>query len=182
MHCEPLAKHRPQMGCCLLHLTLEAAHASQEARSFGRRSLSEDFGAEVGDLIVGDDVGGVDVLLSSTIGICHSLVCAVYDMVSCVEGCRSRCPIVVAIVLICDGYEQVRSAIVIYQQLPPATKTKHSAQDQFGIVHAICIATTPSVVCRMSQPSRRQAILLDSRSSRVAVCIHKAAIVKSPHR
>lgn len=101
MHCEPLAKHRPQMGCCLLHLTLEAAHASQEARSFGRRSLSDEvFGAEVGDLTVGVDVGGVDVLLSSTIGICHSLVCDVYDMVSCVEGCQSRYLVVVATLLI----------------------------------------------------------------------------------
>lgn len=82
MHCEPFAKHRPQMGCCLLHLTLEAAHASQEARSFGRRSLSDEvFGAEVGALTVGDDVGDVVVLLSSTIGSCHSLGCGVYDMV-----------------------------------------------------------------------------------------------------
>lgn len=76
MHCEPLAKHRPQMGCSLLHLTLDAAHASHEARSLGRRSLS-DFGAEVGDLTVGDEVGGEEV------GACHWLVCDVNeDMVA----------------------------------------------------------------------------------------------------
>jgi hypothetical protein len=62
-------------------LTFEAAQASQEARSLGLRSLSEDFGAEVGDLIEGADVIGEDVLLSSTIGACHCAVCDVYDIV-----------------------------------------------------------------------------------------------------
>jgi hypothetical protein len=80
MHCEPLAKHLAQIGCSLLHLTFEAAQASQEARSLGLRSLSdEDFGAgaEVGDLIEGADVIGVEELLSSTIGACHCAVCDV---------------------------------------------------------------------------------------------------------
>ena len=40
MHWEPLAEHRWQVGCSLLHLTLEAAQASHEARSFGLRSRS----------------------------------------------------------------------------------------------------------------------------------------------
>jgi uncharacterized protein YunC (DUF1805 family) len=77
MHCEPFAEHRPQMGCSLLHLTLEAAQASHEARSFGLRSLSEDLGAEVGDLMIEADKVGVEVGLPSTIGDCH---CAVCDM------------------------------------------------------------------------------------------------------
>jgi hypothetical protein len=82
MHCEPLAKHRPQMGCSLLHLTLEAAQASHEARSLGLRSLSdEDLGAEVGDLVVAVDMDGVEVGLWSTNGDCHCVVCDVYDMI-----------------------------------------------------------------------------------------------------
>jgi hypothetical protein len=43
-------------------LTLEAAQASQEARSLGRRSLSaldEDVGAEVGDGMGGVEMGVV---------------------------------------------------------------------------------------------------------------------------
>jgi hypothetical protein len=84
MHCEPFAEHRPQMGCSLLHLTLEAAQASHEARSFGLRSLSEDLGAEVddlgaevGDLMIEVDKVGVEVGLPSTIGDCHCAVCNV---------------------------------------------------------------------------------------------------------
>jgi hypothetical protein len=78
MHCEPLAKHRPQMGCSLLHLTLEAAQASHEARSFGLRSLfNEDLGAEVGDLITEIRKDGVEVGLPSTTGDCHCAVCGV---------------------------------------------------------------------------------------------------------
>jgi hypothetical protein len=49
------------MGWALLHLTFEAAQASQEARSFGLRSLSDlDLGAEVGTEAgpeVGPEVG-----------------------------------------------------------------------------------------------------------------------------
>ena len=85
MHCEPLAEHRAQMGCSLLHLTFEAAHASHEARSLGLRSLSADFGAEVGDLIEGADVAGVDLLLSSTIDACHCAVCEENDMLTALE-------------------------------------------------------------------------------------------------
>jgi hypothetical protein len=70
MHCEPLAEHRWQIGWSLLHLTLEAAQASHEARSLGRRSrsaLEEDVGAEVGNRI-----GGVDMGLSNLAGDdCH---------------------------------------------------------------------------------------------------------------
>jgi hypothetical protein len=52
-------------------LTLEAAQASQEARSLGRRSLSaldEDVGAEVGD-----GMGGVEMgVVSTRVGAgCH---------------------------------------------------------------------------------------------------------------
>ena len=56
MHCEPLALQRVQMGCSLLHLTLEAAQASQEARSFGLRSA-----ADLGVVVAGRgvDVGGM---------------------------------------------------------------------------------------------------------------------------
>ena len=64
MHCEPVAEQRWQIGCSLLHLTLEAAQASHEARSLGRRSLSaldEDVGAEVGD-----GMGGVAMVVVST--------------------------------------------------------------------------------------------------------------------
>jgi hypothetical protein len=62
MHCEPLAEQRAQIGCSLLHLTLEAAQASHEARSLGLRSLSdEDLGAEVGDVTVGVVMVGVDI-------------------------------------------------------------------------------------------------------------------------
>jgi hypothetical protein len=62
MHCEPLAEHRAQIGCSLLHLTLEAAQASHEARSLGLRSLSdEDLGAEVGDVTVDVVMVGVDI-------------------------------------------------------------------------------------------------------------------------
>jgi len=64
MHCEPLAEQRAQMGCCLLHLTLEAAQASHEARSLGLRSccalvvsLVEDLGAEVGEGMGDVEVG-----------------------------------------------------------------------------------------------------------------------------
>jgi hypothetical protein len=75
MHCEPLAEQRAQIGCSLLHLTLEAAQASQEARSFGLRSLSEeDLGAEVGDVMDMGDMVGIDVGLSSTIDDCHCAV------------------------------------------------------------------------------------------------------------
>jgi hypothetical protein len=83
MHCEPLAKHRPQMGCSLLHLTLEAAQASHEARSLGLRSLSdEDLGAEVGDLVAVVDMEDVQAGLLSTNGDCHCVVCDVYDMIA----------------------------------------------------------------------------------------------------
>jgi hypothetical protein len=62
MHCEPLAEQRAQIGCSLLHLTLEAAQASHEARSLGLRSLSdEDLGAEVGDVTVDVVMVGVDI-------------------------------------------------------------------------------------------------------------------------
>ena len=42
------------MGCSLLHLTLEAAHISHEARSFSFRSLfaDDDLGTEVGEDMV----------------------------------------------------------------------------------------------------------------------------------
>lgn len=56
MHCEPLALQRAQMGCSLLHLTLEAAQASQEARSLGLRSAA-DLGVVVA--VRGVDVGGM---------------------------------------------------------------------------------------------------------------------------
>ena len=62
MHCEPLAEQRWQIGWSLLHLTLEAAQASHEARSLGRRSrsaLDEDVGAEVGDAMGGVEMGVV---------------------------------------------------------------------------------------------------------------------------
>lgn len=62
MHCEPFAEQRWQIGWSLLHLTLEAAQASHEARSLGRRSLSaldEDVGAEVGDAMGGVEMGVV---------------------------------------------------------------------------------------------------------------------------
>jgi hypothetical protein len=77
MHCEPLAEQRVQVGCSLLHLTLEAAQASHEARSLGLRSLSaDDLGAEVGDLMLSVDmVVGVDVGVSSWICDCHCAVC-----------------------------------------------------------------------------------------------------------
>ena len=48
------------MGWSLLHLTFEAAQASHEARSLGRRSRSafeEDVGADVGDRMTGVEVG-----------------------------------------------------------------------------------------------------------------------------
>jgi hypothetical protein len=66
------------MGCSLLHLTLEAAQASHEARSFGLRSLfNEDLGAEVGGLITEIRKDGVEVGLPSTTGDCHCAVCGV---------------------------------------------------------------------------------------------------------
>lgn len=76
MHCEPLALHRAQMGCSLLHLTLEAAQASHEARSFGLRSLA-DFGVVVAGR--GVEVGGMGWLGVS--GGCHSGVCCLNSMV-----------------------------------------------------------------------------------------------------
>jgi hypothetical protein len=72
MHCEPLAKQRAQMGCSLLHLTLDAAQASQEARNLGLRSLSDaDLGADVGDVRVGVVIVGVDAWLSTDMGDAH---------------------------------------------------------------------------------------------------------------
>jgi hypothetical protein len=67
-----LDKQRPQIGCSLLHLTLDAAQASQEARSFGLRSLSDvDLGADVGDVRVGVVMVGVDAWLSMLMGDAH---------------------------------------------------------------------------------------------------------------
>ena len=81
MHCEPLTEHLAHIGRSLLHLTFEAAQASQEARSLGLRSLSEvDLGAEVGDLMVGVVMAGVDVGLSRTIGECHCAGCVIEDI------------------------------------------------------------------------------------------------------
>jgi hypothetical protein len=80
MHCEPLVEHRPQIGCSLLHLTFEAAQASQEARSFGLRSLSDldlgaevgtEVGAEVGALSEVRGIGGLEIGCSSCIDGCH---------------------------------------------------------------------------------------------------------------
>ena len=86
MHCEPLVEQRAQIGCSLLHLTLEAAHASHEARSLGLFCLSkeDDFGAEVGEDMIGVDVGP-----SSTIGLCQCEVDGVKDIV--VNSSKSRC-------------------------------------------------------------------------------------------
>ena len=70
MHCEPLAEQRWQIGWSLLHFTLEAAQASHDARSLGRRSLSafvEEVGAEVGDRM-----GGVESGVSKVVAVgCH---------------------------------------------------------------------------------------------------------------
>jgi len=83
MHCEPFAEHLWQFGWSLLHLTFEAAHASHEARSFGRRSLStfEDLGAEVGE-----GTADVEIGASSTVGAgCHCCgVCGMKDIVAIV--------------------------------------------------------------------------------------------------
>lgn len=61
MHCEPFAEQRAQIGCSLLHLTLEAAQASHEARSFGFLSgvegLEDPEGTEVGESIGGEGEG-----------------------------------------------------------------------------------------------------------------------------
>jgi hypothetical protein len=54
---------------------LEAAQASHEARSLGVRSLSDAvLGADVGDVVVGVDMVGVDVWVSTSIGDCHCVV------------------------------------------------------------------------------------------------------------
>jgi hypothetical protein len=56
----------------LLHLTLDAAQASHEARSFGLRSLSDaDLGADVGEVRVGVVIVGVDASLSTDMGDAH---------------------------------------------------------------------------------------------------------------
>lgn len=87
MHGEPLTEQRAQMGCSLLHLTLEAAHASHEARSLSLFCLSteDSFGAEGGR-----DMRGVDVGPSSTIGLCHCEVDGVKDMRMVISS-KSRC-------------------------------------------------------------------------------------------
>lgn len=61
MHGEPLVAQRWQIGCSLLHLTLEAAQASHEARSFGFLSGTafEGWGAEVGEVIGGAAEEGI---------------------------------------------------------------------------------------------------------------------------
>jgi hypothetical protein len=82
MHWEPLAEQRAQVGWSLLHLTLEAAQASQEARSFGRRSRS--------GVILGTAVGdGTVEEPSSLIGEdTHWEVFGVKDIVEDVAKCR----------------------------------------------------------------------------------------------
>lgn len=76
MHWEPLALQRAQMGCSLLHLTLEAAQASQEALSLGLRSV-----ADLGVVVAGRgvDVGGMG--WDGVSGGCHSGVCCLNSMV-----------------------------------------------------------------------------------------------------
>lgn len=98
------------MGWALLHLTFEAAQASQEARSFGLRSLSDldlraevgteagtevgaevgtevgaevgaDSGADVGALNEARSIGGLGTGCSSCIDGCHGICGAVKDMV-----------------------------------------------------------------------------------------------------
>jgi len=84
MHCEPLALHRVQIGCSLLHFTLEAAQASQEARSLGLRSL-----ADLGDVLVwrGVEVGMGWLGVS---GGCHSGVCCLNSIVAIVDDQWNR--------------------------------------------------------------------------------------------
>jgi hypothetical protein len=67
-HCISLVAHRRQTGCSLLHLTLEAAQASQEARSLGLRSGTalDGLGTEVGE-----SIGGAEVAMGGN-GACHS--------------------------------------------------------------------------------------------------------------
>ena len=65
MHSEPLAEHRWQIGWSLLHLTFDAAQASHDARSLGRRSRSAflvDEGAEVGDCMASVEVGASNLV------------------------------------------------------------------------------------------------------------------------
>jgi hypothetical protein len=80
-HCEPLAVQRAHIGCSLLHFTLDAAHASQLARSFRRSGTAFDGrGADVGEGLfvklaeVGVEQGGS--------GACHSWAKGVKDIVS----------------------------------------------------------------------------------------------------
>jgi hypothetical protein len=77
-HCEPLALQRAQIGCSLLHLTLEAAHASHEARSLGLRSVF-DLGADVG--IDRRGVAGAEVGRPWVSDGCHSGVCDLKSIV-----------------------------------------------------------------------------------------------------
>lgn len=77
-HCMPLAEHLVQIGRFLLHLTFEAAQASQEARSLSLRSLLDvGLGAEVGVASVGVDLLRIGVELWRVIGDCHCVGCAV---------------------------------------------------------------------------------------------------------
>jgi hypothetical protein len=67
-----------QVGWFLLHLTFDAAQASQEARSLGLRSLLDvGLGAEVGDVSIGVDLLGIGVELWRVMGDCHCVGCAV---------------------------------------------------------------------------------------------------------
>ena len=85
MHGDPFAEQRVQIGCSLLHLTFEAAHASHEARSLGLFCLSDedDFGAEIGE-----DMTGADVWPSGTMELCHCEVDGVKDIMN---STKSRC-------------------------------------------------------------------------------------------
>jgi hypothetical protein len=93
-HCEPLAEQRTHIGCVFEHLTLEAAHASHEALSFGLRSCDflggvegDDVGADVG-ADVGETIGGVVIPRPTVKGECHSELEFVEDIIGMVMSVK----------------------------------------------------------------------------------------------